>query len=565
MADFEITAPDGRRFVITAPEGASQDEVLRYAQSNMPAAPAPERGLGERVAGVAGQFGAGVNRGIAQVIGGPFDLANRGLRAAGVPIPEGSVTGTVQRGINAVVGEPAAPQGTVETLARGAGNGLVDAATIALPAAGLARVTQVANAAPSLTNRAATALASQPGLQVASGMAGGGVGEATDSPMLGAAAALATPLAAGGAGRLITPVRTAANPQRAALVAAADAEGIPLTAGQATNNRFLQNVESQLEQLPLTAGPQRAIREEQQRAFTSAALRRAGTEADNAGPEVLNDTRQRIGAQFDDLTARNSLQLDDDAMQAMAALEARLMADDIPGVRGPALARMREVVAQVGEDGTVPGTFYRQMDTALGSTMRGTSSGDLRTALGEVRDTLRAAMDRSISPEDAAAWQQARRQYANFKVAERATSGAGASVAEGQISPAALRGAVNTSTGGGYALGRGDLNQLARVGQGVVRAPPDSGTAGRSMAQQLLTGGAMATGSGAGAMAGGLPGAIVGGLAPIITPRIVQALMNTPQGQAYLRNQVVQNPALTRNLAAALVGQQGVSQAVSGP
>ena len=38
MPDFEITAPDGRRFIVTAPEGASEDEVLRYAQQSMPAA-----------------------------------------------------------------------------------------------------------------------------------------------------------------------------------------------------------------------------------------------------------------------------------------------------------------------------------------------------------------------------------------------------------------------------------------------------------------------------------------------------------------------------------------------
>ncbi len=34
MARFEITAPDGRLFEITAPEGASQAEVLAYAQQN---------------------------------------------------------------------------------------------------------------------------------------------------------------------------------------------------------------------------------------------------------------------------------------------------------------------------------------------------------------------------------------------------------------------------------------------------------------------------------------------------------------------------------------------------
>ncbi len=32
--DYEVTAPDGRRFVVTAPEGATQEQVLSYAQQN---------------------------------------------------------------------------------------------------------------------------------------------------------------------------------------------------------------------------------------------------------------------------------------------------------------------------------------------------------------------------------------------------------------------------------------------------------------------------------------------------------------------------------------------------
>jgi hypothetical protein len=33
--DFEITAPDGRKFVVTAPEGASREQILKYAQQQL--------------------------------------------------------------------------------------------------------------------------------------------------------------------------------------------------------------------------------------------------------------------------------------------------------------------------------------------------------------------------------------------------------------------------------------------------------------------------------------------------------------------------------------------------
>lgn len=36
MPDYEITDPNGQKFVITAPEGATEAQVLEYAQANMP-------------------------------------------------------------------------------------------------------------------------------------------------------------------------------------------------------------------------------------------------------------------------------------------------------------------------------------------------------------------------------------------------------------------------------------------------------------------------------------------------------------------------------------------------
>lgn len=49
MATFEITAPDGRLFQVTAPEGASQAEVLAYAQQNFGK---PSTTLGQKALGV---------------------------------------------------------------------------------------------------------------------------------------------------------------------------------------------------------------------------------------------------------------------------------------------------------------------------------------------------------------------------------------------------------------------------------------------------------------------------------------------------------------------------------
>lgn len=121
------------------------------------------------------------------------------------------------------------------------------------------------------------------------------------------------------------------------------------------------------------------------------------------------------------------------------------------------------------------------------------------------------------------------------------------------MSPVALRGALTQSIGqGGYELGRGDLNELARIGQSVLRPPPDSNTAGRSLAQNILTGSLGVGGAGLGATFGGPLGAIAGSAGSVALPRVVQMLMNSGPGQSYLRNQIAANPTIAENLARAL-------------
>ena len=171
------------------------------------------------------------------------DLARTGADALNLPTAE---TETERR--NAAIIEPVA--GAVASMGGGVG---------------LANLGQQA-AAP-IAQNAGRMLAAQPLTQATSAGVGGYVANETDSPVMGMVASLATPLAIAGARRAITPVANVNSPGRQALVEGAEREGIPLTAGQATGSRFLQNVESQFEQLPFTSGPQRAIREDQQRAF----------------------------------------------------------------------------------------------------------------------------------------------------------------------------------------------------------------------------------------------------------------------------------------------------------
>jgi hypothetical protein len=541
---------------------------------------APQRGFVERAGRLAGQVGAGFNERLGQVVGALPDLYNRGLRAAGLPaMPESAYTRGIEQGLEATIGAAPAPEGTAELAARGAGKGIVDVGTMLIPAGRVAAATvPAAGVAPSLVNRAATVMAAQPALQTVAGTAAGAVGEATDSPLAALATALAVPTVAATGARVITPIQQQGNAEYRALVAAAEREGIPVTAGQATGSRFLKNLEGRLEQLPFTGARQRAMREGSEEAFTRAVMRRTGTAASDATPDTLNAIRARLGSEFENIANRNTLNVTPDLQNKLTQVENSLRF--IPGeLAGPVKARLEQLrgmmvappssggaplaPGQTAPNPVIPGASYRMMDSALGRSMRSTSNGDLRAALGDIRDTLRTAMDNSISPEDAAAWSQLRRDYANLMVVSRAAGGAGEAAATGRISPLALRGAVNQSTGGGYAFGRGDLNELSRIGQSVLRPPADSGTAGNNMANALLTGQLAAAGGIGGTMAAGPIGGVAGAMGSMLMPRIVQALLDSDAGQTYLRNQAIQNgPRVNPALIAALTGQQSTAYAV---
>jgi hypothetical protein len=570
---IEAKMADGT--VLRFPAGTPDDVVDRAAAEYMQGTKqpeAPQRGVGE---GMLRGLGLGA-RSAVNVVGAlpglaydalriPGQIATAGINAvAGTNIPDGYSSRDILTGVSDAAGLP-----TAETEAERKAAAVSEAlggVAFGYGAGGLA-----ANSAAPMARTIGRALTAQPLTQAASAATGAYVGEDTDNPWMGMAASLATPVAIAGLRRIVTPVPNVNSPGRQALVDGAERRGIDLTAGQATGSRFLQNVESQFEQLPLTSGPQRAIRENQGRQFIRDAWRHAGESADDTLPTTINASRNRIGGNIKTIANRNTLrftpQLDSELQQIEDGLRfipkeiadaVRARIEQLRGMKVPPTA----AAAAGGAPPTVPGAAYRLLDSDIGKNIRASRDGPYQTALGELRETIRRAMDASISPADAADWQEARRQYANLMVIANAAGRAGAGAAEGVMSPVALRQALDTSTGGGYVYGRGDMNELARIGQALLKPPPDSGTGGRTYANNLLTGqnlfsgAAVGAGASGGAMVGGPVGAGVGAVGSLALPRMVQMLMNSGAGQSYLRNQVAANPTITQDLARALLIHQ---------
>lgn len=420
------------------------------------------------------------------------------------------------------------------------------------------------------------------GFNAGAGGAGERLQSAAASGAMGAATGAAIPAIAGASGRALQPVRSKLSPEGARLADVARQEGIPLSTAQATGSKPLAVMESAFGNMPMTAGPQQAFSEAQRQAFNRAVLRRAGVEADTATPEVIDRAFQEIGRRFDDVAARTTVNIDDAFYQQIDDVAQeygrRLPTDVAPVFQSyiDDIAKMRAAGSEPGVTATtIDGKSFQKVYSDLRRRARSAKNRpDLQQALNALADTLDDAMMRTgrnadnlpalpgqqgMATNPADEWAALRRQYRNLLAVDGAMDKTTAGAATGDIMPTALAQSVRRQ--GGYTRGRGDLNDLARVGATFVRDNvPDSGTAQRMLMQNLLTGGVA---GGAGYMGSGDP---MAGLAfagaGLAGPRLAQALYNSPAGKRYLGSNVLDRMTqeqIRRELAKALAAGSGAA------
>jgi hypothetical protein len=378
---------------------------------------------------------------------------------------------------------------------------------------------------------------------VAPGLAKEGAGQLADKylpegsrPYAEVAGAVAGSVIPSMLSRVVTPLPT--NQARINNANILRQEGVTdLTAGQVTGRKPLQYLEAE-------RGRGSGLMDSQKEQFTGAVLRRAGINARRATAEVVDDAFTRIGQQFDDLAARNVAPVDRPLL-----VNVQQSLDDYhrlvnPPSRSPAVQGYFDELqtAALRHNGQIPGEVYQslrsRMEADARALVRDTHS---QQAIREMRGALDAAMERGIArtnPADLGAWREARNQYRNMLVIEKAAAGAG-DATEGLISPAKLRQAtVSTHGMRNYARGRGDFADLSRAGSNIMAELPNSGTAGRISAQNLgLPGILSAIGGIGGTSVGGVPGGVAGAVAGAALPRLAGRAATSAPGRAYLGNQ----------------------------
>ena len=369
-------------------------------------------------------------------------------------------------------------------------------------------------------------------------MYGGATGAAVGGLLAGGAAAL---------NKIRQPFQTSRETQKLARVL--EKEGVDLTAGQKTNSERLRYYEAEL------GGAKAAnMMEKQAEQFTAAALKRAGIKSNRATPEVIDKAFTSIGKEFDDLAVRNPLRPDTQLMNDLTAV-----VDDYQSLLGqnaaPVISGTRDAIKNFMKSGAMTGEQFKTMRSDLASKARATTSPELKIALNDLIEVLDDGMKRNIAqlnPADVGKWENVRRLYRNMMVIEQAATGAGQNAAQGLISPSQLRNAtIQKQTRRAYARGKGEFASLARAGEGLLKALPQSGTAPRTFARNVGAGLPTLIGSVAGSPAGA-GGMLAGGLLGMVAPRVAGAGLMSRPVQAYLsrRGGAAISPEIARRLAA---------------
>ena len=422
----------------------------------------------------------------------------------------------------------------------------------------------------SATNAAINSGAKLPAVALASGAEGAalgagygfGAGEGAEGRLdsakmggfMGGALGAATPYITHGISKAYSKARSpfAASTERTAAAQTLSNEGVPLSAGQKTGSKWLQYRESEL-------GGARAadLMDEQARAFTDAAMRRAGGSG-LASPDNLGALEQRLSQGFQDLSARNTISIDRGMVNDISRTMNRY-GEKLDALKKPVFDKVRiDIVNEFMKNkGNASGQWYQQARSDLSRLAQSARGNDdmLAGAYRGLRNALDDAMERSIqktNPSDLGTWKQLRKHWGNFRVIADASRGAGEAGGQGYITPAKLAQAASKGKNGlAFATGKSDFTDLVKAGQAAMSPLPNSGTAQR-IASQGVT--AAVLGGGGGAIGG--PMGMAAGLAgPYLAGK---TLMSKPM-QNYLARQIVSQPLTpqSRSLLTALVNAQG--------
>jgi hypothetical protein len=293
------------------------------------------------------------------------------------------------------------------------------------------------------------------------------------------------------AGKAITP---SPPPTRARQKAAAvlDREDIPMTAGDITGSKTVQRLEDAAGVMPFSSGRMQQIRQDQlaaanrvvtDRMFSRPELERRGIPAESHLPDtdVFVHGKQSLKDIYDDIARRNAPRADpqfiNETSAALAKYEANVLPTQRAGGKLNVEHNINDIVDKfVAGGGQMSGEAYQSIRSRLGKQAKDVRDDSaLSGALREIQGALDRNMQRSLSPADKAAWIDTNRRYAIMKQLEPLVAKGGEF-----MTPAGMAQAARSGRAAQAAAGTGDLDELTKAMNLIIKPLPSSGTAERT-------------------------------------------------------------------------------------
>ena len=477
MPNYTVTSPDGRKFKVTAPDGATQEQVLAYAQSQFTkqspqasARAAVEKSRADRLAS-GRQYAEGYEPGppniAAQVAGRTLRMGAQGLAALPLAISDAGVavrnimggdyeypSDTFGKALNQVAPAPQDVGGKVSEVIGSAalGSRYFPSVGIAKPAPAGYRPADPFQVPEEAVPQTAAPAANVPARSAADF---GPVGADKSAGLSQAQKEIA---------------------ERVKKL------GMKLTPGQATGSRSLQQMEAKLESQPFSSGPFNTLKANNARAVNKSFLQAIGEKGDEVTEATIRNADDRIGRAFEVAAARNNVLYDDALQSSLAEIESSVSTEIGESGIGIIKAQLANILNKASvNSGYLTGRQYQNIRMALNRISKNQEVGYWAR---QIREQLDEALLRSVGPEDAARLTTARGQY---RVLITAMNSNAVNTAKGAVSPGLLANAFSRSDKAGFIEGanQSNLYNALRFYKAFPSIVGDSGTATRAPFQGL--------------------------------------------------------------------------------
>lgn len=570
MPKFQISAPDGQKYEVNAPEGSTEQDAIAYVQNNIhtpkasPQAAAPQANMpiSERIGqGIRDPIDAGAQLLTHVLPQGIVDKGNQlnnwladktGLVGK---IPENNINALIagqKGGLDAKISQD---EQAYQQRRQAAGQSGLDAYRLLgniISPANLAIASRIP-AGATLAQKIGAGIAGGAGLNATTQPVIGAENPSTNFPMekakqaaIGAATGPLGQIMGAGLNRIISP-KASVNPNMQLL----QESGVNPTIGQ-TLGGVANKLEEKATSIPILGDMISLARGNANNQFERAAYNQVLAPINTKlplglkGRDALNFTESTLKNRYDNVL-NNIGAITPDAQFGNDVTQLSGMVDSlkIPQANKDKFAYLLDnIKSAADENGVITSDAYKRLESSLGSNAKKLGGspdiydGDIAQAAAQLQANLKDMLARQAGPE-AKALQDTNAAWANFKRVQNAAGKVGAE--EGAFNPAQLQNAVRTmdksKDKAAFARGNALMQDLSEAGKTVLgNKVPNSFTTDRA----LLAGGTL----GSYLVNPAIPAGLLGGAALYTQPaqKALNALVSKrPDSAAQLAELLRQN------------------------